>query len=419
MKRTTTSGPSFVGSPTRRTAIVGAATLATAAGLAGCGSGGAEKESDEKVTSLTVLDYYNQGKNESVIGAMLEKCGKELGVTIERTKVPGAGLIQKVLQQASSKTLPDVLMLDNPDLQQIAATGALSPLSDYDISSDGFAEGVVSAGTYEGKLYGLAPTVNTIGVFYDKKMLADAGVQPPTTWEELQTAAKSLTQGDRYGLAFAAPATYEGTWTFMPFMWSNGGDETSIDDSGTVGALELWTELVKSGAVSQSVVTWSQADVKDQFLAGKAAMMVNGPWQIPALKEAGADFGIATIPVPEAGDTAVAPLGGEVWTVPRTSSTAKMKVAAKLVELLNSEENQLSMAKDRFTIPSRTEVAKKLQTEVPEQEVFVTLVADARARTGELGTEWPETATQLYTAIQSALTEQASPADALKSAAKG
>ena len=75
----------------------------------------------------------------------------------QREAVPGASLIPKVLQQASSRTLPDVLMLDNPDLQQIAATGALTPLYDFGINADGFPKGVVDASTYKGKLYGLQP----------------------------------------------------------------------------------------------------------------------------------------------------------------------------------------------------------------------------------------------------------------------
>ena len=54
-------------------------------------------------------------------------CAKQVGAKVTINHVAGAGLIAKVLQQASSKTLPDVLMLDNPDVQQIASSGALSP----------------------------------------------------------------------------------------------------------------------------------------------------------------------------------------------------------------------------------------------------------------------------------------------------
>ena len=383
--------------------------------LAGC-SGGSSASSGGKVDSITVLDYYNQGNDKKVIGDYLDKCGAENDVTIKRSLVPGSSLIQKVLPQASSKTLPDVLMLDNPDLQQIAETGALSPLTDYGISTDGYAKGVLQAGTYKGKVYGLAPTVNTIALFYDKKKLAAAGVTPPKTWDELKTASAKLTANGEYGFAVDANATYEGTWQFLPFMWSNGGDEKDIATAKTAEALSLWTDLVKDGSMSKSVVNWTQADVNDQFMAGKAAMMINGPWQIPALKDSGIDYGIAQIPVQSASDTAVAPLGGEVWTVPNTGDKAKQQVAAKVVDCMNDAKNQLAMAKLRYTIPSKTEVAQQFGKDVPEEQVFVDLVADARARTGELGADWPKAATKIYTAVQSALTGQDSPADALKNA---
>ncbi|PYY61887.1 ABC transporter substrate-binding protein [Curtobacterium sp. MCPF17_003] len=383
--------------------------------LAGC-SGGSSASSGGKVDSITVLDYYNQGNDKKVIGEYLDKCGAENDVTIKRSLVPGSSLIQKVLQQASSKTLPDVLMLDNPDLQQIAETGALSPLSDYDISTDGYAKGVLQAGTYEDQVYGLAPTVNTIALFYNKKALSEAGVTPPKTWDELQSAAAKLTEGDQYGFAVDANATYEGTWQFLPFMWSNGGDEKDIATPETEEALSLWKGLVDDGSMSKSVVNWTQADVNDQFMAGKAAMMINGPWQIPGLKESKVDYGIAQIPVQSASDKAVAPLGGEVWTVPNTGDKAKQAVAAKIVDCMNSDANQLAMAKLRYTIPSKTDVAQQFGKDVPEEQVFVDLVADARARTGELGADWPKAATKIYTAVQSALTGQDSPADALRNA---
>ncbi len=96
------------------------------------------------------------------------------------------------------------------------------------MDTSGFADGILEAATYEGEVYGLAPTVNTLGIYYNKDLLPAAGVQPPTTWEELKAAAAKLTEGDRYGVAFSGIATYEGSWQFLPFMWSNGGDETDL-----------------------------------------------------------------------------------------------------------------------------------------------------------------------------------------------
>src|SRR5260370_32701956 len=183
---------------------------------------------------------------------------------------------------ASSPPLPAVLMLDTPDLQQFAQSGALTPLGNYAISAKGYLKGVVAASTYKVKLYGLQPITNSIALFYNKDSLTKVGVTPPKTWAELRTDAKKLTSGSTYGLALSAPANYEGTWQFMPFMWSNGGDERNIATPQVAAALQLLVDLKSDGSMSSSVVNWSQADVNDQFKAGNAAMMGNGPGHFPA-----------------------------------------------------------------------------------------------------------------------------------------
>src|SRR5699024_8357033 len=190
----------------------------------------------------------------------LEKCAAELGLTFSRERVPGDQLIAKVLQMGSSRTLPDLLMLDNPNVQQVAASGALAPLEPYGISTEGITPAVAELGMYEDTLYGIAPTVNTIALFYDAAALEEAGIAPPTTWDELREAAAALTTPERYGLAFSAIASYEGTWQFLPFMWSDGGDETDLDGEGVIDASRFWADLVREGLVSRSVVNWGQGD---------------------------------------------------------------------------------------------------------------------------------------------------------------
>ncbi len=402
-----------------RTRLAAVAVLTLPLALAACGGGGSSGSSGEANT-LRVLDYYNNEPDKSVYTKVLNACGAAEGVTIQREAVPGDTLIAKVLQQSSSRTLPDVLMLDNPDLQQIAATGALSPLGDYGLNAEGYVKGVVDASTYQGKLYGLQPVTNTIGLFYNKDILAKAGVTPPKTWDELKTAAKKLTSGKQYGIAFSAPANYEGTWQFLPFMWSNGGDEKDIATPQVAQALQLWVDLVKDGSASKSVVNWTQADVNDQFKAGNAALMVNGPWQFPVLNaDPKLHYDVVPIPSPQAGGTAVAPLGGETWTVPQTSSKDRQQKAAKVVACLNSDDNQLLLAKERQTVPTKTALQAKFVADQPSMKAFSELVANARSRTGELGADWPEAATKIYTGVQSALAGGQPPLKALQEAQNG
>ncbi|QPL05084.1 MULTISPECIES: sugar ABC transporter substrate-binding protein [Actinomyces] len=398
----------------RRHALRGAALAALALPLAACGSGSGG--SSDETTSLTVLDYYADDPDNGIFQSALEAAAQKVGVTIKREAVNGTGLIQKVLQMISSRTLPDLLMLDNPDLQQIAATGALVPLTSLGFSADGFIDGFVGAGTYGDELYAMGPCANTLGLYYDQDALSQAGLEVPTTWDELKAAAQALTTGDRYGIAFCAKASYEGSWQFLPFFWSAGADETDIATQEAAGALQLWVDLVNNGWASQGVLNWSQIEVGEQFTSRKAAMVIDGPWLTTTFENSDVNWAVAEIPVPRAGDTSVSPLGGEMWTIPETGDPTRQAKAMELLTVLLSDDSILELNTTRYTIPTKEAVDADYVAALAQMEPLVTAVNNGRSRTAQLGEGWPKTAEALYNAIQSALTGQAQPLAALETA---
>ena len=393
-----------------------AAAAAVSLSLAACSAGSSASAGGEQ--KLTVEDYYSSDPSMSGYNAVYKECGTEVGAKVDAVHVAGASLIQKVLQQASSRTLPDVLMLDNPDVQQIAATGALTPLKNYGVSAPkGDVPGVVKAGTYKGQLYGLAPVINSIALYYNVDMLKAAGVTPPKTWDELKADAAKLTDASKgvYGFAMSNINTYEGTWQFLPFFWTNGGDEKNIATPEAAQALQLDVDLQNDGSMSKSSVNWSQQDVNNQFVAGKAAMMINGPWQLPVLNATkGLHFASVPIPTRTASQTVVSPLGGETFNVPNTGDKTKMGLAGKFVACLNKPATQLKIAKISGNVPSDEASAAEWAKSHPQVQAFVETVKSARARTGELGPKWPTAATAIYTAVQLALTGKADPQSALQ-----
>ncbi|MCI7456131.1 sugar ABC transporter substrate-binding protein [Actinomyces urogenitalis] len=400
----------------RRRLLYGTALALAAVPLAACGGGGGAKSGSGDATTLKILDYYADDPDNGIFAEALEAAAKKVGVTIEREAVHGTSLIQKVLQMSSSRTLPDLLMLDNPDLQQIAATGALTPLGDLGFKAEGFIEGFVGAGTYEGELYGMGPCANTLGLYYNKDLLDAAGVAVPATWDGLKAAAKTLTSGDTYGIAFCAKASYEGSWQFLPFFWSAGADETDIATPEAASALQLWVDLVRDGSASESVLNWSQTEVGEQFTSAKAAMVIDGPWLTTTFDKSDVNWAVAQIPVPAAGDTAVAPLGGELWTIPQTGDQAKQAKAMELLQALLDDDTVLELNTTRFTIPTKEAVDAAYIEALPQMESLVTAVNNGRSRTAQLGEAWPKTAEALYNAIQSALTGKEEPLAALETA---
>lgn len=397
-----------------RRATAGACALAVVPMLAlvACSSG----DNSSDVITLTETDYYEAAPQNVELPKLLDACASSAGVKVEHQQVPRDQFMPSLLQQASSRSMPDLALIDNPDLQQLAATGGLVALSDAGLSTDGLYPSIVAAGNYEGRTYGIAPGVNGLALYYNKDIFTAAGLQPPTTWDELTSTAKALTTADRYGIAFSAVGTEEGSFQFEPFFWTAGASLKDLASTQAVQALTLWKTLVDQGSASKSVVTYTQADINDQFSAGNLAMMVNGPWQLPNLNaRTGLNFGIVPIPVPSSSAKPVTPMGGEVWTVGHSNSAREAKAVA-VVKCLLSADNSASWSKLVGYVPSNQQAASALAASDPQMAPFVTEVATARARTVELGTDYPKVSEALWTAIQACLAGGKSPQEALRAA---
>ncbi|MER7727699.1 sugar ABC transporter substrate-binding protein [Streptomyces sp. NPDC096323] len=377
--------------------------------LSGCGQ---QRDADV----YTVMNSSTDESYHRWDAQTLARCSKQLGVKIEQQSVPAAQVMTKALRMASSKSLPDVLQLDASEMPTFAEAGGLIPLKDLGLTTKDIPDGIVNFGSYDGTYYGAARTVNTLALFYNKDTLAKAGLQVPTTWAEMRDTAKKLTQGKRYGLALSAGGAEDGVFQFTPFMWSNGGDETKLDSPQVAGALDYWKSLLKDGSLSKSTVNWTQADVNDQFMAGNAAMMINGPWQVETLNaKKGLNWGIAQIPVPKAGDDSVGPLGGGVLTVPNTGDEAREKMSARIIGCMSGEQEEITYAINSWMVPANQKAAAEWRKQTPELAALADQVATARSRTAKLGAKWSSASLALQSAFQSALTGESSEA-ALKRA---
>jgi multiple sugar transport system substrate-binding protein len=398
--------------PVRPPAAVAAGTaLALTATLGGCGLITAETGPN----TLTVADYYTAEPGNTALNEILDSCAERVGVDIEREVMPRSQLVPKLLRDGAAQTLPDLVLSDNPDLAKLASTGALLPL-DERVDTDGFYESVLDAGRYEDELYGVAPGVNGLALFYDRDVFEAAGLEPPTTWEELRDTAARLTEDRRYGLALSAIGTEEGVWQFEPFLWGAGAELTDPDSPEAVEALDFWGSLFDDGSVSESALNWAQSDVAEQFVGGHAAMMINGSWQLAALDAyEDLDYGVVPLPTREAGDEPATPLGGETWAVPRGD---RQDVAVQVLECVLDRDNMLTWARLRADVPSHPDVAAELLAEQPELAPFVASAPTARSRTAELGTDYPLVSQAISDALQEVATGGLEPAEALAEAGR-
>ncbi|HEY0718115.1 MAG TPA: extracellular solute-binding protein [Streptosporangiaceae bacterium] len=403
---------------------VAAAAALTAAGCSSSGSGGSGGGSSSGgKTTITELDYFTTGgTNTAVIKYNKQFEAAHPGVTVKREVVPFANLITKVLQEASAGDLPNIVMLDDPNVPQVAATGQLLPLaSEPGFTTAGYVPGAISECTYQGKQYCFPIGTNTVGLFYNKAMFAAKHLSPPATWTQLESDAQALTSGKVYGFAFDATADEQSTFQLEPWAWGAGGKLDNVNSAAWKNSLQVWVNLVKNHSSSKSVLQWGQSpDLAQQFTNKTAAMVENGPWIIPLLNAAGmkynVDYGVVPIPSESAGQTAITPLGGETWNLGKSGSSTQQADAWDWIKGTQAPATMTYFSTDSYYLPTKISVLNQYTKLSPAFQVFAKETENSQARTAEYGANYPKVSQAIWTAIQSAITGTSSVSSALSTA---
>ena len=421
-----TKGPGLRGRSGLRTrrgwGAVAIGVVVAALAAAGCSSGSSSGSSNGKVT-ITELDYFTSSGGNAAVNWYNKKFeAAHPNITVKREVVPYANLITKVLQEASAGDLPNIVMLDNPNVPEVAATGQLKPLDGMPgFTTSGYIPGAISECTYQGKHYCYPIGTNTIGIFYNKAMFAAKHLSPPATWAQLQSDAKTLTSGHTYGVAFDATSDEQSTWQLEPFFWSTGGNLDKVDTPSFNSSLQLWVNMVKDGSASKSVLQWGQdPDLTQQFLHKTAAMIEDGPWILPELNAAGwkynNQYGIVKIPTQTAGGTVVAPLGGETWNIGNSGSAQQQSAAWDWIKGAQAPSVMTHITSLMYYLPTKPSVIAQYLKGGPEYTVFADETKTARSRTTQYGANYPKVSEALWTAIQAAITGTSSVSSALTQA---
>ncbi|HTW10032.1 MAG TPA: extracellular solute-binding protein [Acidimicrobiales bacterium] len=377
--------------------------------------------------TLTEEDYFNTPGQISALAQYNKQFeATHPGVKITRTYVPFASLDTKLLTQAAGHDLPNLLAVDNPFVSTMVSTGQVVPLSGFSgFSTKGYFPAIIDEGLTSGKYYSLPVAgANSIALMYNIAMLKAAKITPPATWAQLVTDAKALTTSAHYGIALTCEAAEDTTWQWEPFFWSDGGafNFSNIASAPGVQALSLWNELVTDGSASKACLNWSQTPAaSSQFEAGKAAMMVNGPWNFSGLAQAhmyyGKQFGIVPVPVRVPGQHVIVPLGGEDWMIGNSGGSAAQQMAFQWIQGMQTPTQELALAKLFGYLPPKEAVAKTyVKEEGAEWSVYANQTLYAHPRTLGLGTKYPKVSEAVWTAIQAALSGSASVQSALSTA---
>ncbi len=163
----------------------------------------------------------------------------------------------------------------------------------------------------DGTVWAIPDLASARAMYYNVDILEAAGVEVPTTWDELKAACEKIKAYDSEIYPWGIDMTTdEGQAAFAYYIWNNGGDFTDADGNWTlnspenVEAIEYAIDLVNAGLTNSDPATDTRYDLQDMFGAGKVAMMI-GPNSIPTyIADGGSTINYAFAPIPTNGGNA-------------------------------------------------------------------------------------------------------------------
>ena len=352
-----------------RKRAIAAAAIAAAVALvaAGCSSSGSGSTSHGGGT----ITYWasNQGtsldNDKQVLTPVLNEFTKETGTKVKLEVIGWNDLQTRIQTAVTSGQGPDVLNIGNTWAASLQATGAFMPFDDSAMNAIGgsskFVKTALQTGGAAGKpvtsvpLYGLA-----YGLYYNKKMFQDAGLQPPATWEDMVADAKKLTNGSSYGFSLAAGSYTENVHFAFIDSAQNGGSwfdskgEPTFVSQANIDGIKRYLDLMQADKVvntSNAQYTNGTQAVND-FATGKVALLLsqnNADSSIVANGMKSDQYGVVPFPAPSGGKNIASFVAGINLSI--FKNTKNKDQALAFVKYMTSEKVQNQLGKPFSSLP--------------------------------------------------------------------
>jgi len=214
--------------------------------------------------------------------------------------------------------------------------------------------------------------VDCLLLFYNPEIIAS----PPRTIDEFITYIRTYTidnQGKRYGeegfssnriKRYAAFVPLNSGWWMSPFFGGEDRDFLSqnLEHDSFIKVANSFKELYQSGLLPDFKDTFYEQMIR-RFREGEVAMMLNGPWVIPALKELGQEFRIALIP--RGSEGRFSPMGGQQWVM-----LSDKEVVKKVMNYLASDKVAFELYKYNDTIMPKESVLNNLDNNILAEQLY-------------------------------------------------
>ncbi len=379
----------------------------------------------EAPTEITLWHYFDASADAQAIVDWVDEYNSiQNEIHITATYVSRTELMNQYTVGALSGELPDIGMVDSPDMASYISLGVFEDITDQLEAwgeLDQFYPGPLeSCKDADGRIYGLPQNTNCLALACNMDLLKAAGYDHmPTNLAEFQEMVAATTDpaDDVYGFAMSCISTEEGTFQLLPWLRSAaGGAGVNVDNltaDSAVNGLKVLGDFVANGYMSKECVNWTQSDAFNQFAAGKAALAEVGTWHLAMTDAIGGafEYGFCLLPTGDEG-TSTSTIGGENFGV--CSGAENVEGCVNFLEWLCSKDKEGEWAVVAGKIPTRQDSVANYTYEVDGFNVFVDEMNYAQARGPHA--EWPTISEAIYTAAQSVFVDGTDPAEALAGA---
>jgi len=363
------------------------APVATASGPAAGSPSAAAAPASAGVTTITLLWGFTGGDKAAYDGMIAEFNKTHTDVQVKEDTQPWDAIATTTPAAFASGQGPDIVTPDYNEatVLEYAKAGTILPLDDLlgtgpnQIDPSVLPKAVTDSFKIDGKLYAVPADFRTLMLYYNKDLLTKAGIAaPPSTMDELRADAKTLTNAGtgQYGIAIPDHATIA-VWPIL--IWADGGEIvgsngcSALGDPATISAVQKWVDAIVTAKISP--VGLSGADAGNLVAAGKAAMEINGPWEIGTHTAAKINFDVA--PVPKGSGPEVTLSSAVPFVV--NKSTKHKDAVYEFLAWWASQDGQRKLALDAGEPPARTDMANDAALAAnPWVGKFAAVMGDAR-----------------------------------------
>lgn len=297
------------------------------------------------------------------IAAAFNQAHANQGLRVDLVFFPDSQYTEKISIAAAVRDLPDALDLDGPSVAQFVEAGLLAPLDPWisPTARRDFLPTILQQGAIDGTLYAVGAFDSSLVLYYDRALLARAGIVPPPphgrwNWREFIAACRALKAAgiDPIALHMNETADEWYTYAFSPLVWSVGGRLIAEDGRRTRGVLDA-PRNIEAIRAWQSLFHQDFADPApvdpNPFGSGATALDWTGHWMARLHLQAKAeDLGVMPLPLP--GDLPAAPCGSWCWAL--SASTPHPGPAARWIAWVTDPERGIRpIVRANGAVPAR------------------------------------------------------------------